>query len=58
VAQGFSEVNFDTSTYADGLAGSAGTGGAGGSGAHGKRTPARRDQPLVEQAAPGGSASS
>jgi len=33
-------------------------GGAGGSRAHGKGTPAHSDQPLAEQAALGGSASS
>jgi len=58
VAQGFENAELDTSRYASGLAGSAGTGGASGSGAHEQRTPASRNRPRVEQAAPGGSASS
>ncbi len=58
MAQGFENVGLDTSMYASGLAGSAGTDGAGGSGAPEQRMPASRNQPRVEQAAPGGSASS
>ncbi len=56
-AQGVSKVKRDTSTHANGLAGSAAMSSAGGSSVRKMRTHARRDQPLTEQAAPGSAGS-